>query len=99
MDSATGDGSYFDSSTTEETNNYIFFRWDKRFVINTEKGRGNGVYNEHGHKPEIELIPYNDQFERSFWKIQFEDNHITLELLNADTTIARKFKRIHRFPE
>jgi len=30
-----------DNTNTED---YIFFRWDKRFVINSGKGKINGVY-------------------------------------------------------
>ena len=99
LENATGTGSYFEQSSKAEANNFIFFRWDKRFVIESEKGRINGVYNVHGHKPEVELIPYGDQFQRNFWEIQIEDNEITLTLLNTDSIVTRKFRRIHKFPE
>ncbi|MBW1299027.1 hypothetical protein [Aquimarina litoralis] len=96
LENVTGIGNYFQQS--DKTNSYIFFRWDKRFVIQSEKGRIQGVYNVHGHKPEVELIPYGDQLERDFWEIQFEDNYITLKRLNSDKTVTRRFKRIHQFP-
>ena len=99
LESAIGNGNYFGQSDKKETNDYIFFRWDKRFVIRSEKGRIYGVYNVHGHKPEVELIPYGEELNRDFWKIQFEENGITLELLNTDKTVTRKFTRIHRFPD
>ena len=94
-----GSGNYFDQSDKKETNDYLFFRWDKRFVIESEKGRINGVYNVHGHKPEVELIPYGDQVKRDFWKIQFEENQISLKLLNTDKNVIRTFKRINKFPD
>lgn len=99
LESVIGDGNYFEPSDKNETKEYIFFKWDKRFIIESEKGRINGVYNVHGHKPEVELIPYGDQFKRDFWKILFDKNHITLELLNSDEAVIRKFRRIHRFPD
>lgn len=97
LEKAVGKGSYF--STSKATNDYLFFRWDKRFVIGTVNGRVNGVYNVHGHKPEVELIPYGTQYERNFWKVDFAENTITLRLLNTDSIVTRKFIRIHEFPQ
>jgi hypothetical protein len=99
LEKAISNGNYFEKSDKKEINDYIFFRWDKRFVIESEKGRINGVYNVHGHKPEVELIPYGDQVKRDFWEIQFEENQITLKLLNSDTTVTRQFRRINKFPD
>jgi hypothetical protein len=99
LEKVTGNGSYFKESDKKETNDYIFFRWDKRFVIKSEKGRVNGVYNVHGHKPEVELIPYGGQVKRDFWGIQFKENQITLNLLNSDTIVTRQFRRIRNFPD
>lgn len=65
LEKAIGNGNYFKESDNKEINDYIFFRWDKRFVIESEKGRINGVYNVHGHKPEVELIPYGDKVKRN----------------------------------
>ena len=99
LEKAIGNGRYFEQSDNIETNDYLFFRWDKRFVIQSEKGRINGVYNVHGHKPEVELIPYGNEVKRDFWEIQFEENQIILKLLNSDKDVTRKFSRIHKFPE
>lgn len=96
---AVGSDNYFEESDKMEMGNYIFFRWDKRFVIKSEKRKVNGVYNVHGHKPELELIPYDNNINRNFWEIEFEENQITLKLLNSDKIITRKFKRIHQFPK
>ncbi len=98
LESATGKGDYFKEPVSKNTKDYIFFKWDKRFVIESEKGKIYGVYNVHGHKPEVKLIPYGDQFKRDFWKIQYDENHITLNRLNSDTTVVRTFKRIQNFP-
>ncbi len=99
LEEATTNGRYFSESKNRELKDYVFFRWDKRFIIQSDQGRINGVYNVHGHKPEVELIPYGEPLKRDFWTIQFTDNEIILELLNSDTTVIRKFKRINRFPE
>lgn len=98
LEEANGNGAYFNPTDSSNTKNYIFFRWDKRFVANSENGRISGVYNVHGHKPEVELIPYGDQWQRDFWNIDFDQDEIVLKLLNTDSIVTRKFKRIHNFP-
>ncbi len=87
------------SDTNDESNSFIFFRWDKQFVIGSEKGNFNGVYNVNGHRPELELIPYGKELNRNFWKIEYIDDTIKLNLLNNDSVISREFVRIHEFPE
>ena len=99
LEEAVGNGPYFMQSDGQSTGSSIHFRWDKRFAIRSENGQINGVYNVHGHKPEVELIPYGSELNRDFWKIDFNENSITLNLLNVDSTITRQFKRIHEFPK
>lgn len=99
LEKATGNCNYFTPTGNSPSTAYILFRWDKRFVIHSEKERINGVYNVHGHKPELELIPYGENLNRDFWQIGFEQNAITLKLLNTDSLVTRKFNRIHEFPE
>lgn len=99
LEEVVGNGVYFGEEEAKGGNASIFFRWDGRFVIRSGKGRINGVYNVHGHRPEVELIPYGDKLNRDFWAIDFNDDTITLKLLNSENTVERKFIRIHEFPE
>ncbi len=99
LENAKGEGKYFQTKDAETDNAFIHFRWDKRFNLTSSKGRINGVYNVHGHRPEVELIPYGVDFDRDFWKIDFEENSIVLTRLNSDQVIERKFLRIHEFPK
>lgn len=96
LEEAKGDGGFFTES--ESSNNSLFLRWDRRFVIRTEQGRVTGVYNVHGHRPELELIPYGEQ-NRSFWRVEYGKDTITLSLLNSEKEVIRTFKRINEFPE
>ena len=82
----------------DKNGDYVFFRWDRRFVMTTPKGKVNGVYNVHGHKSEVELIPYGENLDRTFWNFHSENNSLILELLNSDSIVKREFKRIRRFP-
>lgn len=99
LEEAVGDGVYFGAEDAKAGKASIFFRWDGRFDIRSGKGRVHGVYNVHGHKPEVELIPYGDNLNRDFWTIDFKENTISLKLLNSENTVERKFSRIHEFPE
>lgn len=99
LESTQGKGIFFEKSAGTEPMGILFLRWDRRFMIGSEKGRVDGVYNVHGHKPEIELIPYGEQYNRSFWNMEIRDNVLTLRLLNTDSTVTRTFKRIYEFPQ
>ena len=99
LESMEGNDGYFGDSEGSQAKGILFFRWDKRFVIGSEKGRINGVFNVHGHKPEVEMIPYGDQYKRNFWNMEIQENVLTLSLLNSDSTVTRTFKRIHEFPQ
>lgn len=93
-----GNGDFF--TETSNPTDYLFFRWDKKFVVNNSKGKFYGVYNVHGHKAELELIPYDDSQKRSFWKIDYEKtDKIQLTLLNSDSLVQRTFKRINQYPK
>ncbi len=96
LENSKGNGVFFDESV--ENNEYLFLRWDKKFLINSSNGKINGVYNVHGHKPEIELIPYNSKIKRSFWKVDYNNEQISLKLLNSDSLVTKSFVRIHEFP-
>lgn len=95
LEQAVGKGDYFSETSTD----YLFFRWDKRFVVGNDSNRITGVYQVNGHRPIVELFPSSKGLERKRWEIQFEENAITLNQLNADSTVTRTFKRIHEFPK
>jgi len=96
---STGSTNYSTPLDTVGITDYVFFRWDKRFVIGTEKGRIRGVYQVHGHRPEVELIPYTKAYTSDTWGINFNGEQITLNLLDTDSVVTRTFKRIHEFPK
>lgn len=99
LEEATGNGNYFKHSEISISNYYIFFKWDKRFFIESDLGKFNGVYNVNGHRPEVELIPDEAPFKSNFWQVNFDRNNIILSLTGSDSIVTRKFKRIHEFPQ
>jgi len=96
---ASGDGKYFTSSASEPFRDYIFFKWDRRFEIRTGEGSTHGVYNVHGHRPQLELIPYGEEVNRDYWKIEYGADEIELTLLDSDNVVTRRFERAHDFPQ
>ena len=86
-------------SETENSDDFLLFRWDKRYVICTEGERYSGVYHVNGHRPEVTLIPSDEKLGKSNWEIQLDQNRITLKNLNSDSIVTRRFKRIYEFPE
>ncbi|MEJ2596032.1 MAG: hypothetical protein P8100_13130 [bacterium] len=99
LEEAGGSSNYFTASDTGVHNTFVFFRWDRRFVMGTPRGRINGVYNVHGHRPELELIPYGEGFQRDFWSFAIDKDTLSLRLLNSDSTVTMRLTRIHAFPE
>lgn len=94
MENAEGNGPFFSGAE----NGGLYFRWDKRFDMYTPNGKIHGVYNVHGHKSEVELIPYGE-IGRNWWTLEVEDTTLKLKLLNTDSIVTRSFKRIYEFPE
>ena len=94
LENAEGDGEFYSGGQ----NGGIYFRWDKRFDMYTPNGKIHGVYNVHGHKSEVELIPYGETG-RSWWTLEIDDTTMKLRLLNTDSIVTRSFKRIYEFPE
>jgi len=79
---------------------YLFLRWDQTFITqNSPKGRIMGVYKVHAHKPEIEMIPYGENCERTFWTFSIAKNILITKLLNSDKEIKMEYKKINYFPQ
>lgn len=97
LEEAVGRGNYF--SEKVDSNEYIFFRWDKRYEIGSNGNRYRGIYQVHGHRPHVELIPYDEKLSRNNWEINYDQDGISLKKLNIDSTVTRKFRRIHNFPQ
>ena len=92
-----GRSAYFSDASNQ--GDYFHIRWDGKYVVGKEGRKEYGVYNVHGHKPQIEFIPYNDNLPRTFWTITFQDQGFKLTLLNSEEEVSRNFYRINDFPK
>ena len=100
LESNSGDESrYTKTPEGENSEKYLFLKWDRKFVLGLNEGRITGVYSIHGHKPEIELIPYDEKLKREFWTFDIENNLLTMKLLNAEIETKKTYRRIDEFPK
>ncbi|MFK7783669.1 MAG: hypothetical protein AB8B56_01065 [Crocinitomicaceae bacterium] len=99
LKTSKGSGTYFEASDEVNTSDYLYFRWDNRFILNSVKGRITGIYQAHGHRSEVLLIPDNDLLKRTRWELIITDSEMALKELNTDSTRIRQFTRIHQFPD
>ena len=95
LEEAKNDGFFY--SEIVDSADYLFIRWDGKFVVGSEGNKTYGVYNVHGHKSELELIPYGEE-DRSFWSVKFLNEGFEMKLLNSAEETTRRFKRIRIFP-
>ena len=55
----------------EESDAYLFFRWDHIVVKNNKRQKSYGLYKTHGHKQELEIIHYEDPLRQEIWNYNF----------------------------
>ncbi len=96
LDQAQGNGFYFNSNPSPK--DYLFIRWDKRFVIETDSNRYTGVYHVNGHRPRVSFIPNDSELPNSNWDITYKEQQIRLTQRGTDSLVTRTFSRIHEFP-
>jgi hypothetical protein len=84
---------------SNDSENKIFFRWDQVFVKTTKNGQKHyGVYKFHAHKPEVELIYYNEDCKREYLKYNFEGNNLILSNIKSKEHNEILYSRTNSFP-
>lgn len=75
-------------------------RWDQIIVMRTPTGkREYGMYKPHGHKPEVQVIHYEDPLRSSIWRYSLEGNNLlTLTYEKDGVPFQLEYERIHTFP-
>lgn len=96
LEQATSSDNYFSESVGPS--DYLFIRWDKRFVLHNDSGRFSGMYHVNGHRPRLIFIPNDEEMERSYWEIDAQPNQLKLKKLGTDSLVERRFSRIYEFP-
>lgn len=99
LTASSGEGQYFNELEAFPDEQYLFFRWDRKFVIGNGEERMMGVYNVHGHKPQLEMIPYADLHDRDSWRFETIGDTLRIKQMGMDDKITRTFIRTHTFPE
>ena len=83
-----------------ENKRYLFLRWDKLFTIqHSPSGRLTGIYRVHAHRPEIEMIFYQQDKPVEKWKFQVGPDRLELISPDAKHDIKMEYRRINYFPQ
>ena len=56
----------------------LFFRWDDRYSMTVDGETTGGFYIAHGHRPEVILLPYDDEIEPTRYRIEVLDDGVRL---------------------
>jgi len=91
--------------TDQESNengafSHLMIRWDQIIVMRTSAGlREYGMYKTHGHKPEVQIIYYEDPLRSSIWVYSLEGTDLlTLNYEKDGEPIQLVYERVHTFP-
>jgi len=85
LEKAMENGNDITTKYDSDQKRYLFFRWDKRFVIrHTPDGTVTGVYNVNGHQPEMTWIFDDRNKERLSWKFDVSDEKLSIVSITPD---------------
>ncbi|MEL7220534.1 MAG: hypothetical protein AAGJ93_04395 [Bacteroidota bacterium] len=89
-----------EESNENEAYSHLMIRWDQIIVMRKPDGiRAYGMYKPHGHKPEVQVIHYEDPLRSSIWIYNLEgSNLLTLNYEEDGESIQLEYKRVRTFP-
>lgn len=84
----------------DEANKHkLFIRWDRIYInFNPEGEKLTGYWHIHGHKPEITLLPHQEDEKAESWRIEVNNNELIMTgISDSNRTIERKYLRKNTF--
>lgn len=83
-----------------EAKSYLFFRWDQILVSKkSNQNRKFGMYKTHGHKPEVQIIYYEDPLRQEVWTYRFKENRdLVLSIEGEGEKHEKVYSRIDYIP-
>ncbi len=100
MVSATSDDQDQSKSFDPDGKRYCFFRPDQRFIIrHGPQGRQGGIYQIHGHRPQLTLIFDGAECKREAWSFKIQSNTLVLERQQDGKSLRFEYQRIDHFPQ
>lgn len=75
----------------------LFLRWDNAFVLtDSEKGRFSGIYQTHGHRPQLRLY-FNESCQKEDWEFELKEEVLTLSQEESNEKIIKQYRRSNEF--
>ncbi len=100
MVSASSDDQDQSKSLDPNNKRYCFFRPDQRFTIqHGPQGRQGGIYQIHGHRPQLTLIFDGAECQREAWFFKVQNNSLVLERQQDGKSLRLEYQRIDHFPQ
>lgn len=84
-----------------DRNIYFFIRWDRIVIQRNAKGeRKTSYWHIHGHKPEVTLLPHDNNFPAETWRVDAGPKSLTMTGIsdtNRDQVLT--LERLQSFPQ
>lgn len=86
---------------SEGSMSYLFFRWDQILIDGkADRDRKYGMYKTHGHKPELQIIYYEDPLRQELWHYEFREGHtLFLSGTHQGVEVKLEYERINYLPQ
>lgn len=83
----------------KENKHKLFIRWDRIYINFSSEGKKlTGYWHIHGHKPEITLLPHQEDGKPESWRIEVNKKELLMTgISDSNRTIQRKYVRRNTF--
>jgi len=98
LEEITDNGQSIKSEFDGEDKHRLHIRWDRIIVNYTPEGtRQTGYWHINGHRPEITLLPHQENQNPESWKIEVNEKELVMTgISDSNRNIQRKYLRIKR---
>lgn len=87
------------SDSNADKQHKIFFRWDRIYLhFDSKNSKKTGYWHIHGHKPEITLLPHQEDGVAESWRIEADEKYLLMTgISTSNSGIERKYIRKNSF--
>jgi hypothetical protein len=83
----------------QDNKHKLFIRWDRVYINFSPEGKKlTGYWHIHGHKPEITLLPHQEDASPESWRVDVNEKELVMTgISESNRTIQRKYVRRNAF--
>lgn len=87
------------SKDSDQTNQHkLFIRWDRVYISFTPEGKKTGYWHIHGHRPEITLLPHQENGIAESWSVEVNEKELLMKgISESNGSVVRKYVRRKAF--